>query len=48
MGRSFNASVYSMLGVPIVLLGGLAWLMARNIRARDRRDRDDAPPPTSP
>jgi len=48
LGKAFNASVYGMLGVPAVLLGGLAWLMARNVRARDRRAREardrDSPP----
>jgi hypothetical protein len=39
LGRAFNASVYGMLGVPAVLLGGLVWLVRRNVRAHARRDR---------
>jgi hypothetical protein len=42
LGRAFNRSVYSMLGVPIVLVGGLAWVISRNARAMARRDGDDA------
>ena len=34
LGRGFNASVYSMLGVPAVLLAGLVVLIRKNLRAQ--------------
>ena len=48
LGRAFNASVYGMLGVPALLLAGLVTVIVRNVRARDRRERENEQDPSSP
>lgn len=55
LGAAFNDSVYFMLAVPALLIGGLALVIALNVRARARHEAaiatsssDAASPPVAP
>lgn len=44
--NAFKWSIYTMLGVPFVMLGGLISLVVVNVRARERQR--DVPPAQDP